>query len=110
MAADETKDQEGEKIPWTEDAQALLKKVPFFIRKNVEKEAEDYARSHGMSRVEASVIVRIKASKSDRPGEGAKWRCPGARLKTVRRTTTPLLTLLRPPHPLPPPSPPPGLP
>jgi chlorite dismutase len=64
MAADETKDQEVSGIPWTDDAQALLKKVPFFIRKNVEKEAEDYARSHGMSRVEASVIVRIKASKS----------------------------------------------
>ncbi len=77
MAADETKDQEGEKIPWTEDAQALLKKVPFFIRKNVEKEAEDYARSHGMSRVEASVIVRIKASKSDRPGEGGEMEMPG---------------------------------
>ncbi|MHB8369959.1 MAG: chlorite dismutase family protein [Leptospirales bacterium] len=69
MAADETKDQEGDRIPWTDDAQALLKKVPFFIRKNVEREAEDYARSHGMSRVEASVIVRIKASKS---GEGSE--------------------------------------
>lgn len=70
MAADEVKDQEGERIPWTDDAQALLRKVPFFIRKNVEKEAEDYARSHGMSKVEASVIVRIKASKSDRPDAG----------------------------------------
>ncbi len=69
MAADEAKDLEGAGIPWTEDAQALLKKVPFFIRKNVEKEAEDYARSHGMARVEASVIVRIKASKS---GESAE--------------------------------------
>lgn len=64
MAADEAKNQEEAGIPWTDDAQALLKKVPFFIRKNVEKEAEDYARSHGMARVEASVIVRIKASKS----------------------------------------------
>ena len=69
MAADEMKDQEGDRIPWTDDAQALLKKVPFFIRKNVEKEAEDYARSHGMSRVEASVIVRIKASKAGEGGE-----------------------------------------
>lgn len=69
MAADEMKDQEGDRIPWTDDAQALLKKVPFFIRKNVEKEAEDYARSHGMSKVEASVIVRIKASKAGEGGE-----------------------------------------
>lgn len=70
MAADEAKDLEGEKIPWTDDAQALLKKVPFFIRKNVEREAEEYARAHEMSRVEASVIVRIKASKGDRPEAG----------------------------------------
>ena len=71
MAADEMKDQEGDRIPWTDDAQALLKKVPFFIRKNVEKEAEDYARSHGMSKVEASVIVRIKASKAGEGGESS---------------------------------------
>ncbi len=71
MAADEAKDQESAGIPWTDDAQALLKKVPFFIRKNVEKEAEDYARSHGMARVEASVIVRIKASKSSEGGESS---------------------------------------
>ncbi|MDA8028435.1 MAG: chlorite dismutase family protein [Nitrospiraceae bacterium] len=71
------KDQEVSGIPWTEDAQALLKKVPFFIRKNVEKEAEDYARSHGMSRVEASVIVRIKASKSgDSPEASAPAEVP----------------------------------
>lgn len=77
MAADEVKDQEVSGIPWTEDAQALLKKVPFFIRKNVEKEAEDYARSHGMSRVEASVIVRIKASKSgDSPEASATAEVP----------------------------------
>jgi len=77
MAADETKDQEVSGIPWTDDAQALLKKVPFFIRKNVEKEAEDYARSHGMSRVEASVIVRIKASKSgDSPEASAPTEMP----------------------------------
>ena len=69
MAADEMKEQEGDRISWTDDAQALLKKVPFFIRKNVEKEAEDYARSHGMSKVEASVIVRIKASKAGEGGE-----------------------------------------
>lgn len=54
-------------IPWTEDAQALLKKVPFFIRKNVEKEAEDYARANSMSKVDAGVIARVKSSKSDRP-------------------------------------------
>lgn len=77
MAADEVKDQEVSGIPWTDDAQALLKKVPFFIRKNVEKEAEDYARSHGMSRVEASVIVRIKASKSgDSPEASAPAEVP----------------------------------
>lgn len=77
MAADEAKDQEDSGIPWTDDAQALLKKVPFFIRKNVEKEAEDYARSHGMSRVEASVIVRIKASKSgDSPEASAPTEAP----------------------------------
>lgn len=71
MAADEAKNQEEAGIPWTDDAQALLKKVPFFIRKNVEKEAEDYARSHGMARVEASVIVRIKASKSSEGAESS---------------------------------------
>jgi chlorite dismutase len=86
MAADEAKDQEGEKIPWTDDAQALLRKVPFFIRKNVEKEAEDYARSHGMSRVEASVIVRIKASKSDRPGENGEGEQGGS---TEERASVP---------------------
>ncbi|MGC8530132.1 MAG: chlorite dismutase family protein [Leptospirillia bacterium] len=78
MAADETKDQEGARIPWTDDAQALLKKVPFFIRKNVEKEAEDYARSHGMSKVEASVIVRIKASKAGEGGEPSSDPTPSS--------------------------------
>jgi chlorite dismutase len=58
-------------IPWTEDAQALLKKVPFFIRKNVEKEAEEYARANSMTKVDAGVIARVKSSKSDKPEEGA---------------------------------------
>ena len=69
MAADEAKDLEGEKIPWTDDAQALLKKVPFFIRKNVEKEAEDYARQNASGKVDAGVIARIKSLKTDRSEE-----------------------------------------
>ncbi|EQD25210.1 MAG: hypothetical protein D084_Lepto4C00217G0001, partial [Leptospirillum sp. Group IV 'UBA BS'] len=93
MAADEAKDQEGTGIPWTDDAQALLKKVPFFIRKNVEKEAEDYARSHGMSRVEASVIVRIKASKS---GESAE---ASAQIETP--SPAPPVSSAAPPEPIP---------
>ncbi len=66
-------------VSWTEDAQALLRKVPFFIRKNVEKEAEEYVRTNSLSKVDASVIARIKSSKTERsddapqgsPGEGS---------------------------------------
>ncbi len=53
-------------VVWTEDAQALLKKVPFFIRKNVEKEAEEYARQNSSGKVDAGVIARIKSLKTDR--------------------------------------------
>ena len=58
-------------VVWTEDAQALLKKVPFFIRKNVEKEAEDYARQNASGKVDAGVIARIKSLKTDRSEESA---------------------------------------
>ncbi|MHB1926989.1 MAG: chlorite dismutase family protein [Leptospirillum sp.] len=56
-------------VVWTDDAQALLKKVPFFIRKNVEKEAEDYARQNASGKVDAGVIARIKSLKMERSDE-----------------------------------------
>ena len=59
-------------VSWTEDAQALLRKVPFFIRKNVEKEAEEYVRTNSLPKVDASVIARIKSSKTERSEEPAQ--------------------------------------
>ncbi|MHB8543661.1 MAG: chlorite dismutase family protein [Leptospirales bacterium] len=71
MPPEETSAVPEKAVSWTEDAQALLRKVPFFIRKNVEKEAEDYARTNSLTKVDAGVIARIKSSKTDRSEESS---------------------------------------
>lgn len=72
MPPEETSAGPEKAVSWTEDAQALLRKVPFFIRKNVEKEAEEYVRTNSLTKVDAGVIARIKSSKTDRSEESSQ--------------------------------------
>lgn len=41
---------------WTAEAQAMLKKVPFFVRGRVQKNVEKYAAQHGHDRISVDVL------------------------------------------------------
>ncbi|HMP41064.1 MAG TPA: ferredoxin:protochlorophyllide reductase (ATP-dependent) subunit B, partial [Roseiflexaceae bacterium] len=43
-------------VVWATEAQAMLKKVPFFVRGRVQKNVEQYAREHGHATVTVDVL------------------------------------------------------
>jgi light-independent protochlorophyllide reductase subunit B len=45
---------------WTPDAQAMLKKIPFFVRGRVQKNVERYAMQHGYATITAEVLVEAR--------------------------------------------------
>jgi light-independent protochlorophyllide reductase subunit B len=45
---------------WTPDAQAMLKKIPFFVRGRVQKNVERYAVQHGYATITAEVLVEAR--------------------------------------------------
>jgi len=47
-------------MEWTKEAEELLKRVPFFVRKKVKKEVENYLTSQGKKRVELEDFLRAK--------------------------------------------------
>lgn len=49
----------GDSIPWDEDAEGRLKKMPPFVRKLVRRRAEEYVRSGGRTRVTAEDISAL---------------------------------------------------
>ncbi len=48
------------KVSWDQSAEAMLKKVPFFVRNRVRSNVEKYAREHGHALVTAEVLVAAK--------------------------------------------------
>ena len=53
--------EDGE-MRWSEDAETMLKKVPFFVRKKVRKNTETFAHSIGESIVTVEVFRKAKES------------------------------------------------
>ncbi len=47
-------------MEWTSDAEALLSKVPFFVRKRVRKKVEAEARRQGLSAVTKPLVVTLQ--------------------------------------------------
>ncbi|MFV9504043.1 MAG: ferredoxin:protochlorophyllide reductase (ATP-dependent) subunit B [Oscillochloridaceae bacterium umkhey_bin13] len=45
---------------WTPDAEAMLKKVPFFVRGKARGNVEKYAREHGLAMITADVLMAAK--------------------------------------------------
>ncbi|NTV20121.1 MAG: ferredoxin:protochlorophyllide reductase (ATP-dependent) subunit B [Chlorobium limicola] len=53
---------EGDGMSWTDEAENMLKKVPFFVRKKVRKNTENFAREQGETTVTADVFRQAKES------------------------------------------------
>lgn len=49
-------------MQWTDDAETMLKKVPFFVRKKVRKNTENFAQENGETTVSVEVFRRAKES------------------------------------------------
>ncbi len=47
-------------MPWSHDAERMLKKVPFFVRKKVRKNTENFARENGETTITAEVFKKAK--------------------------------------------------
>jgi len=47
-------------IPWTEDAAAMLNKVPFFVRRRVRKNTEQFAADNGHDTITVDVLQAAK--------------------------------------------------
>ncbi|MCW8815758.1 MAG: ferredoxin:protochlorophyllide reductase (ATP-dependent) subunit B, partial [Chlorobium sp.] len=47
-------------MPWSPDAEKMLRKVPFFVRKKVRKNTENFARENGETTITAEVFKRAK--------------------------------------------------
>ncbi|MCW8797240.1 MAG: ferredoxin:protochlorophyllide reductase (ATP-dependent) subunit B [Chlorobium sp.] len=56
--AGEAGDADG--MPWSPDAEKMLRKVPFFVRKKVRKNTENFARENGETTITAEVFKRAK--------------------------------------------------
>ena len=50
----------GKSIPWDADAEAELKRAPFFIRKLARSRVEKAARERGMERVTMALVEQVK--------------------------------------------------
>jgi len=51
---------DGDGLPWTPDAEKMLKKVPFFVRKKVRKNTENYAREQDLETITEEVFRQAK--------------------------------------------------
>jgi len=47
-------------VPWTEEAEERLRRVPFFIRGRVRQSAEAYVRQHGLLLVTPEVLILLR--------------------------------------------------
>jgi len=60
VSGQQTTDPDG--MSWTDEAENMLKKVPFFVRKKVRKNTETFARQKGEACVTADVFRQAKES------------------------------------------------
>ncbi len=54
-----------EELIWAEEARTRISKVPFFVKKMVEKQIEDYARTIGAKEITSKIIEEAKAKWED---------------------------------------------
>ncbi|TVQ10310.1 MAG: protochlorophyllide oxidoreductase [Leptolyngbya sp. DLM2.Bin27] len=47
-------------LPWTADAQAKLKNIPFFVRAQARKRIEDAARAQAVDQVTANLVEQVR--------------------------------------------------
>ncbi len=64
-------------LEWTEEAQAAMGRVPFFVRKAVVRSIEEYAREQGLTTVDVGVVARARQEKEARAMDGARPVAPG---------------------------------
>ena len=62
IAADVVVIAEDGEMKWSDEAETMLKKVPFFVRKKVRKNTETFARDNGASMVSIEVFRQAKES------------------------------------------------
>lgn len=49
-------------LPWDEDAEARLKKAPFFVRPFIRVRVEKIARDRGLPKVTLALLDEVKSS------------------------------------------------
>jgi uncharacterized membrane-anchored protein YjiN (DUF445 family) len=54
-----------EDLIWAEEAKTRISKVPFFVKKMVVKQIEDYARTIGVKEITSKIIEEAKAQWED---------------------------------------------
>ena len=59
-------------MEWTPDAEAYLKKVPFFVRKKVKREVEKYLQERGKNRVTLEDLLEAKEALLSKMSEAEK--------------------------------------
>jgi light-independent protochlorophyllide reductase subunit B len=52
---------EASAVCWAEDAEAELRKIPFFVRGKARRNAEAFAAAHGLARIELATLYDAKA-------------------------------------------------
>jgi nucleotide-binding universal stress UspA family protein len=62
---DEPYSEKKEELIWAEEAKARISKVPFFVKKMVVKQIEDYARTIGVKEITSKIIKEAKAKWED---------------------------------------------
>ena len=55
-------------MEWDAQAEARVKKAPFFIRPFIKSRAEKEARARGLTRVTPALLDEVKASEHNGPG------------------------------------------
>jgi len=50
-------------LEWNDDAKALMKRVPFFVRKSAVRGVEEYARSQGITLIDERVVAGARAQR-----------------------------------------------
>jgi light-independent protochlorophyllide reductase subunit B len=48
-------------LPWLPDAEAELRKIPFFVRGKARRNTEAYARDRGIARISVDTLYGAKA-------------------------------------------------
>jgi chlorite dismutase len=51
------------RLEWNEGAKALMKKIPFFVRKSAVRGIEEYARARGVTLIDESVVAGARAER-----------------------------------------------